>query len=157
MSIDEMTFRQAMSRFASGVTVVTTRYQDRLYGITVSSFCSLSLEPRLVLICIEKTTPSHQGISGAGFFAVNILARDQEAISRRFAAPLTNKFDGMSYHFGQTGAPILEGCLANIECRITEALPGGDHTIFVGEVLTATIHEGEPLLYYRSSYHHLGT
>lgn len=153
MPIDEHRFRQTMGRFPSGVTVITTKYQNQLYGITVSSFSSLSLRPPLVLICIDTAVASHDAIAGAGFFAVNMLARNQEHLSRRFATRDIDKFQGVAWHVGLHDLPLLDGALATIECRMHSQLPGGDHSIFVGEVMDAQVYDGLPLLYYRGGYH----
>lgn len=152
MTIDQAKFRTAMGHFASGVTVVTTRDGDDLVGLTVSAFCSLSLEPPLVLVCIDRGVGSHDAISSAERFAVNILRTEQEELSRRFASRAENKFEGVGTTEGVGGVPLITGCLASIECRVHDELPGGDHTIFVGEVEQVEIGEGEPLLYFRSGY-----
>jgi len=155
MPIDDARFRQAMGHFASGVTVVTTEQEGELYGMTVSSFSSVSLKPPLILICIDKGVPSHDAIRNAGHFVVNILEERQEHLSRRFATTTNDKFKGVAWHSGQLGLPLLDNTLAAIECRLREVLDGGDHTIFIGEVMDAEIHEGAPLLYYRRGYHEL--
>jgi flavin reductase (DIM6/NTAB) family NADH-FMN oxidoreductase RutF len=155
--IDDMLFRQVMGRFASGVTVVTTASGGRLAGLTVSSFTSLSLRPMLVLVCIDRAAGSHDVIAEAGQFAVNILAEGQEYLSRRFASDEASKFTPGTYELSPRGLPLLGGALAQIECSLHAALPGGDHTIFVGEVQAARCNDGRPLLYYRSGYHTLGT
>jgi len=155
MPIDEFRFRQVMGYFASGVTVVTTEYGGQLYGMTVSSFCSLSLRPPLVLICVDTSVTCHDMIAKSGSFAVNILEKHQEHLSRRFATRELDKFVGVAFRTGQLGLPLLEGTLASIECRVREQYPGGDHTIFVGEVIDADVGEGSPLLYYRRGYHEL--
>ena len=155
MPIDDARFRQAMGHFASGVTVVTTASTGELYGMTVSSFSSLSLNPPLVLICIDKSVPSHDMIRDSGRFVVNILAERQEHLSRRFATTANDKFKGVAWHSGQLGLPVLDNTLAAIECRLRDALDGGDHTIFVGEVVDAEVREGAPLLYYRRGYREL--
>ena len=155
MPIDDARFRQAMGHFASGVTVVTTASAGELYGMTVSSFASLSLNPPLVLICIDKSVPSHDMIRDSGRFVVNILEERQEHLSRRFAATANDKFKGVAWHSGQLGLPVLDNTLAAIECRLRDALDGGDHTIFVGEVVDAEVREGAPLLYYRRGYREL--
>ena len=155
MPIDDARFRQAMGHFASGVTVVTTASAGELYGMTVSSFSSLSLNPPLVLICIDKSVPSHDMIRDSGRFVVNILEERQEHLSRRFATTATDKFKGVAWHSGQLGLPVLDNTLAAIECRLRSALDGGDHTIFVGEVVAAEVREGAPLLYYRRGYREL--
>lgn len=154
--IDETLFRQVMGRFASGVTVVTTAVEGRPAGLTVSSFASLSLRPTLVLVCISDDAGSHAAIAAAGQFAVNILAEGQEYLSRRFASDEASKFTAGTYELSPRGLPLIGGALAQIECALHSTLPGGDHTIFVGEVVAARCGEGRPLLYYRSGYHTLG-
>lgn len=154
--LDESRFRQVMGRFASGVTVVTSAYEGRLAGLTVSSFTSLSLTPMLVLVCIDLRAASHATITSSGQFAINILAEEQEYLSRRFASAEAEKFIPGTFSISPQGLPLLDGALAQIECQLQATLPGGDHTIFVGEVLAATCREGRPLLYYRSGYHQLG-
>lgn len=155
--IESTLFRQVLGRFASGVTVVTTANEGRLAGLTVSSFTSLSLDPTLVLVCIDRNAGSHDSIAAAGQFAVNILAEDQEYLSRRFASADRDKFTDGTYELSPRGLPLLTGALARIECRLHSTLPGGDHTIFVGEAIAASCNEGRPLLYYRSGYHTLGS
>ena len=156
MPITDDEFRSALSRFASGVTVVTTRNgAGELFGITVSAFCSVSLEPPLVLICIEKATASHSSFLESGIFIVNILARDQAELSERFASQIADKFAGVGITLNIDGLPMIDGSLAIIECRVKQALHGGDHTIFVGEVDRAKVHEGDPLIYFRSDYHRI--
>lgn len=155
MPIDEARFRQAMGYFASGVTVVTTAYQGEQYGMTVSSFSSLSLNPRLVLICIDRSVPSHDALVGAGMFVINMLDKRQEHLSRRFATTSPDKFKGLAWHTGTLGLPVLDHVLAVVECRTYAQAEGGDHTIFIGEVVDTEVNEGAPLLYYRRGYHEL--
>jgi flavin reductase (DIM6/NTAB) family NADH-FMN oxidoreductase RutF len=155
MPIDDSRFRQAMGYFASGVTVVTAEHAEQLYGMTVSSFASLSLKPPLVLICIDTTVPTHDAIAAAGSFVINILEKRQEHLSRRFSTTGNDKFKGVAWHTGQLGLPVLDQALAVIECRLYAKLDGGDHSIFIGEVIDAEIHDGTPLLYYRRGYHEL--
>lgn len=152
MAIDEAQFKAAMSHFASGVTVVTTEWDGIPYGLTVASFSSLSLDPPLVLVCIEKSVKSHDAIASAGKFAVNILSAHQADISNRFASKVDDKFAGISWAAGTTGVPLIANALATVECRLQAQLPGGDHSIFVGEVVATATREGEPLLYFRSGY-----
>jgi len=157
MTVSKDEFRRALGHFASGVTVVTSKGEDGVpRGITVSAFSSLSLEPPLVLICIDKKASLHDHLKEGGHFAVNILAEDQELVSRRFASKDADRFEGLGYSEGETGAPVLSGVLASLECRIVAAYPGGDHTIVVGEVLTTRVSEGSPLAYFRSGYVRLG-
>lgn len=155
MTIDEARFRQVLGYFASGVTVVTTAHAGRNYGLTVSSFSSLSLRPPLVLVCIDKRVSSYEPLTEAAGFTINILEKGQEHISRKFAAPDDDKFAGIAWHPGILGHPVIEDALAVIECRTHVQLPGGDHTIFVGEVVEATLGAGSPLLYFRRGYHEL--
>ena len=155
MAIDESEFRRVLGHFASGVTVVTVAHEEALYGITVSSFTSLSLNPRLILICLSKYVLAHAALVAAGAFAVNILDEESEHLSRHFASREADKFRRVSYHTGLTGAPLLDAALATIECRLTQQTDGGDHTIFIGEVVTLTAEDRKPLLYFRSGYHKL--
>ncbi|MBI1958268.1 MAG: flavin reductase family protein [Candidatus Rokubacteria bacterium] len=153
-------FRRVLGCFASGVTVITTwDPQGCPTGLTASAFSSVSLNPPLVLVCVAHTSQSYPALRASERFAVNILGADQEAISQRFAAPPgtngSNKFDGIRYAPGTLGLPMLEGALAQLECSTVHAYPGGDHTIFVGQVEAARCQPGsgaEPLLYYRGQY-----
>lgn len=153
MPVSKDEFRAAMSRFASGVTVVTTKTEaNQPSGLTVSSFASLSLEPPLVLVCIDKRASIHDLLTEGRYFAVNVLAEAQEILSRRFAARDTDRFSGVGYAEGVTGVPVLSDVLAAIECRIVHAYSGGDHTIIVGEVERTFVSEGKPLTYFRGGY-----
>jgi flavin reductase (DIM6/NTAB) family NADH-FMN oxidoreductase RutF len=155
-TIDPATFRSVLGRFASGVTVVTVRDSQHYdHGMTVSAFCSLSLEPPLVLICIEKSASLHAVIANgetASQFAVNILESKQEEMARRFAEEHPDRFDGVGFTRGTTGAPIIDDCLAVIECEVQSRHPAGDHTIVIGAVIASATSEGSPLLYYRGGY-----
>lgn len=153
--IDEATFKLAMSHFASGVTVVTTEQEGRAYGMTVSAFSSLSLDPPLVLVCIEKSVTTHDVLAATGVFGVSILAAEQREISNRFASRSESKFDGLEVQRRTLGVPLIPGAICTLECRVQAQLPGGDHTIFVGEVVSAETSEGAPLLYFRSGYRDL--
>jgi flavin reductase (DIM6/NTAB) family NADH-FMN oxidoreductase RutF len=152
MTVDDAQFKLAMSHFASGVTIVTTEHEGRPYGLTVASFASLSLHPPLVLVCIEKSVKSHDALGAAKRFGVSILGSEQGEISNRFASKTDDKFAGVAVARGELGVPLIEGALCTIECRVREQLAGGDHTIFVGEVVSARVREGAPLVYYRSAY-----
>ena len=155
MAIDKEAFRSALGSFVSGVTVVTTRDDSRPHGLTVSAFSSLSLDPPLVLICIDKKTVSYDALTRSGAFAINILADDQENISRQFASRVPDKFQDIAYYEGANKVPVLEGTVASIECLIVQAYEGGDHTIFIGEVQSSVIREGRPLSYFRGGYRRL--
>lgn len=156
MPVDPNEFRHALSRFASGVTVATTKGSDgRPHGLTVSAFCSVSLVPPLVLICIERNAPSHDAFVEAGAFVVNILHETQMEISQQFATPAIDKFDRLSSHPGIDDIPVLDDSLANLECRLRYHHDGGDHSIFVGEVETITVSDGVPLIYFQGQYNGL--
>jgi flavin reductase (DIM6/NTAB) family NADH-FMN oxidoreductase RutF len=152
MPIDDARFRLAMSHFASGVTVVTTSHDGKRFGMTVASFASLSLHPPLVLVCIEHSVTTHAAIVAAQKFGVSILSNAQTEISAKFASRSDDRFAGVETFTGALDVPLITGALTAIECRLHEQLPGGDHTIFVGEVVDVFTREGEPLLYFRSGY-----
>lgn len=152
MPIDEGHFKLALSHFASGVTVVTTEHDGRQYGMTVASFASLSLHPPLVLVCIERSVKTHDAIAAAGKYGVSILSSTQGDISAKFASRSDDKFNGVELIEGDLDVPLIKGALTAIECRLWDQLPGGDHTIFIGEVMTIHTQEGIPLLYFRSGY-----
>jgi len=153
VAVDETTFRHVLGHWATGVSVVTACIDGACTGLTVNAFSSLSLDPPLVLICIDRKTGSHELLSAATSFAVNMLDERSEYLSRQFAGHMPDKFAGIAYHFGVTGAPVLDGALAVVECRIVDSLPGGDHTIFVGEVVAAVANDDRrPLLYFRGGY-----
>src|ERR1700742_4465896 len=153
MTVSKDEFRSVMSRFASGVTVVTSKGEDdKPNGLTVSAFASLSLEPPLVLICIDKRASIHALLTAGRHFAVNVLNEDQEILSRHFASRDVERFSGIGYTDGVTGVPLLNDVLAAIECRIVDTYPGGDHTIVVGEVEHGGVKDGKPLAYFRGGY-----
>jgi flavin reductase (DIM6/NTAB) family NADH-FMN oxidoreductase RutF len=155
MAIDDAGFRGAMAHFASGVTVVTTEHEGRAYGMTVASFASLSLHPPLVLVCIEKVVKTHDAIAAARKFGVSILSSGQADISSRFASRSDDKFAGLDTDRGSLGLPLIRGALTTLECTVRDQLPGGDHSIFVGEVVHARTRDGTPLLYFGSGYHEM--
>lgn len=154
-TVEPETFRKVMGRFASGVTVVTTCQGDQRAGITVNAFCSVSLDPPLVLVCIEQRNYTHDLVSESGIFAVNILSSAQADISRCFASQSDAKFRdfcGVSTHQEATGAPVFDTCVAFVDCQLVAMYPGGDHSIFVGRVQALGSSEEAPLLYYRARY-----
>jgi flavin reductase (DIM6/NTAB) family NADH-FMN oxidoreductase RutF len=154
--IDAKHFRNVLSRFASGVTVVTSRDASGIdYGMTVSAFSSLSLDPPLVLVCIDQSATWHAVLPEATHFNVHILGAEQEPISRRFASDRADRFVDVSHTRGAHGLVQLTGVLALLECRITARHAGGDHTIVVGEVERAQTDDGDPLVYFRGAYAHL--
>lgn len=155
MPIDDAQFKLALSHFASGVTVVTTEHEGKAYGMTVASFSSLSLHPPLVLVCIENGVKTHEAIVDSGKFGVSILAHDQAVLSSKFASRIEDRFAGVETVRGTLGIPLIAHALTTLECRLTTALPGGDHTIFVGEVEAVSTRDTTPLLYFRSGYHEI--
>lgn len=149
-------FRAALSRFPSGVTVVTSRdASGNLHGITVSAFCSVSLRPPLVLVCIEKAVASYRALHEGEAFVVNILAKDQDDVSDHFALPSPVNFESMSTKPGIEGIAVLEDALVALECRLWNSFDGGDHAIFVGEVENVSIRDGKPLVYFHGDYRDL--
>lgn len=154
MTIDPDSFRSVLGRFASGITVVTTRdAEQRDVGMTVSAFCSVSLDPPLVQVCVDREASLHAAMLTTTRYGVSILAAEQEALSRRFAtAESARRFDGIGYRRGESGVVLLDDALAHLECRIVASHESGDHTIFVGEVESATARNARPLLYYRGGY-----
>ncbi len=156
MPVEKAEFRRALGHFAAGVSVVTSKFENgEIAGITVTAFSSLSLEPPLVLICIDRRARIHDRLQAGSNFAVNLLAEDQELISRRFAASEADPFREIGYSEGVTGAPVIQDALGVIECRITELVPGGDHTIVIGQVEATKVREGKPLVYFRGGYSQL--
>jgi flavin reductase (DIM6/NTAB) family NADH-FMN oxidoreductase RutF len=151
--VEASQFRQLLGRFATGVTVVTALGADgQPVGMTASSVASVSLEPPLLLVAVEHKHDMHDALETAVHFAINILAADQEALARRFAADAANRFDGVGYREGRHGVPLIDGVLAHIECAKQAAVPGGDHTVFFGLVTGGEVSERRPLLYYRGGY-----
>jgi flavin reductase (DIM6/NTAB) family NADH-FMN oxidoreductase RutF len=152
MGIDASLFRSVLGRFASGVTIVTALdQQGSPHGMTVSAFSSLSLEPPLVLVCIDNTATMSPLMARIEHFGVNVLSSAQEELSRRFAGQ-DDRFAGVGYTASPSGAPILDDVLAWLDCRVVARHAAGDHVIVIGEVEQGAAFEGQPLLYYRSGY-----
>lgn len=161
LALSPVDFRTAMGAFATGVTVVTVRSSDDvLHGMTVNSFSSVSLDPMLVLVCLNATSRGVQLIADAGVFGVNVLSSTQEALSRWFASRArpadSSMFDGVDIQSGATGCPVLPDASASFDCRVHRLHDGGDHVIAVGEVV-ALRHRAdrEPLLFHAGSYRSL--
>lgn len=157
VTVEPARFRHVLSHFCSGIVVVTGMTRNHPVGFTCQSFTSLSLEPPLVMFAAARTSRSWPRVKAAGRFAVNVLADEQEEISRTFARNGADKFAGLAWRTGVTGAPLIEGALAHIECRLASAYDGGDHEIAVGRVVALEDHQpGEhPLLFFRSEYRSL--
>jgi len=152
MAFDSTQQRKIFGHFATGVTVVTTDGVGGPHGLTANAVASLSLNPPLVLVAVEKTAQTLGFLKQNRCFAINILRVDQEDLSKRFATPGPKDFSDLKLRRGETTAPILADCLAFVDCKVVEILPGGDHEIFVGEILAGEIHGGDPLLYYSGRY-----
>jgi flavin reductase (DIM6/NTAB) family NADH-FMN oxidoreductase RutF len=155
MAVTPDQFKDALRYWASGVSIVTTRRPDGIQGITVSSFASVSLDPPLVLVCIEKKARSHPAIASQGCFVVNVLEARQEDLSERAAVRRGLEESWLSnvpHRAAVTGAPVLEGALAWLDCSLEASHPAGDHTIFVGRVEAAGAASGLPLLWYDRGY-----
>lgn len=149
-----------MGHFITGVAVVASRRPEsgEPCGLTVNTATSVSLAPPLVLVCVDRESDSHDCIRESGFFSINILASDQERLARRFASwDMREKFTGVAHHTEATGAPVLDGVLAWLDCRVYADYPGGDHTIFLGEVLAGDARDEPPLAYYRGGYGRFST
>lgn len=155
MPLDDATFRQTMGSFVSGVTVVTTIHDNVRYGMTVSSFASLSLQPQLLLVCLTSTLPTYVAITQSQRFGVSILAANQAHISQQFASRAIDKFADVAWYTGDTGLPLIADACATIECTVAAIHPGGDHAIVVGEIITAHTTPLPPLVYARGAYHQL--
>jgi flavin reductase (DIM6/NTAB) family NADH-FMN oxidoreductase RutF len=153
MPVDPASFRKALGRFASGVTVVTTRdAAGRPLGLTVSAFCSVSLRPPLVVACIDHRSDANAGMRESGHFAVSVLREDQAPVSRRFARRERDKLAGFAFVEGRHRLPLVPGAIAHIQCRVRSFHDEGDHAIWVGEVQAIAVHAGRPLLHYRGEY-----
>jgi len=163
MAFSTTDFRYTMARFATGVTVVTTLDGLKMHGITVNAFTSVSLDPPLVLICIDRRTESHQFISQSGVFTINILSASQQNLSDRFAGrepTIRDVFDDIPMRIGANGCAVFTQSLAFVECHLTNTYEGGDHSIFIGTIedlgcqaeRDADGQPHDPLLYYKSAY-----
>lgn len=151
-------FRHVLGHFASGVTLLTALDGDgQPTGLTASAFTSVSLEPPLVLVCVDHKAHSYPALRDAGRFAVNILRAEQEALSRRFATSRLDKFDGVAWNPSPRGLPWVTPAHAQLDCTTVSAHVEGDHTILVGRVEHAATGAGDPLLYYRGRYHQLAS
>ncbi len=159
MTVSPEELRSVLRQWASGITVVTAGLDGALHGMTVSSFSSISLEPPLISVNIERRTRTFSLMTEAGAFAISILANDQQDLAQHFGGGIPDteeRLEGLSYQLGPLGSPLLEGCLASMECRVQATLPAGTHSIFVGEVKTWNIQNGKlPLVYWRRDYHDL--
>ncbi len=156
MAVSNDSFRQVLSRFATGVTIITLKNDAGVHGLTVNSFASVSLDPPLILVCIQRNVSSHAYFSTGENFVVNLLCKDQKELSNRFANPELSsdeRFEGVAYELAESDVPILSGNLGHLECKVSDQIEAGDHTIFLGAVSKAQVmSEDTPLLFFQSRY-----
>jgi flavin reductase (DIM6/NTAB) family NADH-FMN oxidoreductase RutF len=162
MSASAEDFRQAMGLFATGVTVVTVDYEGEIQGMTANAFTSVSLDPLLVLICVNHNARTHAHLHARKRFGINVLAKDQRRISEHYARPdrdpsRAEQEAGARFERTEHDTPVLQGALAFLECRLQTAQDAGDHTIFIAEVEQVVVRGGEPLLYFQSGYRAIGS
>jgi len=150
--IDSTAFRAVAGHFASGVTVISTASGEALLGTTASAVTSLSLDPPMMLVCLNRSSTTNHAVRQAGAFAVNILAEGQDDLALRFGRKQADKFVGIPHRFGYAGVPLIAGALATIECATVETVEGGTHTVFLAEVVSASAEEGEPLTYFKGGF-----
>jgi len=154
--ITQEEFRRALGCFASGVTVISVEFEGRVHGMTANAFCSVSLDPPLVLVCVDQKARTHAHLHARKRFGVNILAKDQRAISEYYALPIPDHTEAekVGAHFERTthGTPVLLDALAYLECRLHAAQDAGDHTIFIAEVEEVVVRNDNPLLYFQGRY-----
>lgn len=155
MAVNEHDFKSALKLWASGVTVVTSKTEQHgIKGMTATSFSSVSLEPPLILVCINQATDTGEVMLESRHFAVNILNAEQQQVSNQFAGGSSQeeRFGNVVWHEGVVGSPVLDDALASIECKVVQQVSAGSHWVIIGEVEHVTCREGEPLLYYNSAY-----
>jgi flavin reductase (DIM6/NTAB) family NADH-FMN oxidoreductase RutF len=161
MVLNPSEFRKAMGCFATGVTIITVALEGEVHGMTANAFASVSLEPPLVLVCVDHSTRTHAHIHSKKRFGINVLCKDQRAISEYYARPDRSHEHaeteaGARFDRTKHGTPMLHGTLAYLECRLHSAQDAGDHTIFIAEVEDVVVREGEPLLFFRGKYRRVG-
>lgn len=160
MSLDAAAYRKLIGHFATGVTVITTANGGLLHGMTANAITSVSLDPLLLLVCVDREAHAYEQLLQSGRFGVNILAEEQEELSRLFAAkgePEQGYMRGAAFRLGEHGTPVLEGSLAHVECEVVDQHVAGDHTIFIGTVLDGQVlrSDASPLLFYQAAYRRL--
>ncbi len=157
MAVTQAEFRSALGSFATGVTVITVDYEGEVHGMTANAFSSVSLDPPLVLVCVDHRARTHTHLHARKRFGVNVLAQDQQIISEYYARPAQDHRHAeqeAGAHFDRTahGTPVLKGALTYLECRLHTSQDAGDHTIFIAEVEQVVVRAGDPLLYHRGEY-----
>jgi flavin reductase (DIM6/NTAB) family NADH-FMN oxidoreductase RutF len=161
MSPNPAEFRKAMACFATGVTIITVDLDGEVHGMTANAFASVSLDPLLLLVCVDHSARTHAHLHARKRFGVNILADDQRVISEYYARPVythehAEQEAGARFDRTAQGTPILHGALAYLECKLKSTHEAGDHTIFIAEVEDVVVRQGEPLLFFRSQYRQIG-
>jgi flavin reductase (DIM6/NTAB) family NADH-FMN oxidoreductase RutF len=161
MSLSPAEFRKAMGCFATGVTIITLDLEGEVHGMTANAFASVSLEPPLLLVCVDQSARTHAHMHAKKRFGINILAERQRVISEYYARPVhihgsAEEEAGARFDRTAHGTPVLQGALAYLECQLQSAREAGDHTIFIAEVEEVVVRDGEPLLFFRSRYRKIG-
>ncbi|HTW31496.1 MAG TPA: flavin reductase family protein [Candidatus Sulfotelmatobacter sp.] len=161
MGLNSAEFRNAMGCFATGVTIITVDLEGEVHGMTANAFASVSLDPLLVLVCVDHKTRTHAHLHEKKRFGINVLCEDQRAISEYYARPerdheRAEAEAGARFDRTKHGTPVLHGALAYLECRLHSAQAAGDHTIFIAEVEDVVVRDGEPLLFFRGQYRKMG-
>lgn len=161
MALNSSEFRKAMGCFATGVTIITLDLDGEVHGMTANAFASVSLDPPLVLVCVDHTTRTHSHLHTKKRFGVNVLCESQRAISEYYARPerthdRAEAEAGARFDRTQHGTPMLHDALAYLECRLHSVQAAGDHTIFIAQVEEVVVHDGDPLLFFRGNYRKVG-
>jgi flavin reductase (DIM6/NTAB) family NADH-FMN oxidoreductase RutF len=161
MTLNPSDFRKAMGGFATGVTIITLDLDGEVHGMTANAFASVSIDPLLVLVCVDHSTRTHAHMHAKKRFGINVLCEDQRAISEYYARPARTHEHaeaeaGARFERTVHGTPMLEGALAYLECRLHSSEEAGDHTIFIAEVEDVVVREGDPLLFFRGKYRKVG-
>jgi flavin reductase (DIM6/NTAB) family NADH-FMN oxidoreductase RutF len=151
-SVDPEVFRKAMGKFATGVTVVTTKTQEALHGMTVNSLTSVSTRPPLILVCLAEDTRTAKAVQARGMFVVNILQEQQADLSNTFARPREDHYARVEFYINHDDLPVLKGCLAHLVCRVERTVVAGDHTIVIAEVREAAFSQASPLVFFGRAY-----
>lgn len=161
MNLTPAEFRKAMGQFATGVTILTVDLDGQVHGMTANAFASVSLDPLLVLVCVDRNARTHAHLHAKKRFGINVLCEDQRAISEYYAQPVyahdqAETRAGARFERTQHGTPILHGALAYLECKLVSTQEAGDHTIFIAEVEDVVVRDGKPLLFFRGDYRPIG-
>lgn len=155
-NLNDNAFKQAMSRFPSGVVIVTTVSSDgQRCGFTASAFTSLSLDPPLILVCLANSADCYKSFLSNDKFAVNVIGQQQHELAFKFATKGVEKFDGEEFIYGESGLPIITDCIFSLECNVKHTHAGGDHEILVGEVQHAIVNEGKPSIWYEGNFRNM--